>query len=151
MRLQEELQKVYMKPLLTHRVNMPGKDKKTPLSRTIFDRVEIALIQQFAGRILAEKMLLSAEGPVIIRVLDATPEVIKAEAVALENGHPLGRFVDLDVYDLRGISLSRTITGHEPRRCYLCDQPAQACVRAQRHSLEELLAVMADAVAVHRV
>lgn len=151
MRLQEELQKVYMKPLLTHRVNMPGKEKSTVLAQTIFDRMETALIQQFAGRILAEKMLLSAEGPVMIRVLDATPETLKAEAVALENEHPLGRFVDLDVYDLRGTGLSRTTTGHEPRRCYLCDQPAQACVRSRRHSLEELLTVIADAVAAHRV
>lgn len=145
--LQRELQKVYMKPLLVHRVNMPGQQKDTPLSQTIFNSVEAALKARFTGRIIAEKMLRSAEGPVMIRLLDGSPEVLKAEAMAVENEHPLGRFVDLDVYDLHGTSLSRNTAGHGPRLCYVCSRPAHVCARSQSHSLEELLEVMAQAVA----
>lgn len=140
--LQLELQKNYQKPLLTHRVNTPGKQKNTPVSQGIFDAVEVELNRRFSGKVLAERKLSSAEGPVMIRVMDMTPEVLKTEAIAIEDEHPLGRFVDLDVYDSNGISLSRSALGYGSRSCYLCHEPAHVCARAQRHRLEELLAVL---------
>lgn len=140
--LQQELLKVYQRPLLTHRVNMPGKEKNTPVSRGIFESVEKELNKRFADAVLAEKMLVTAEGPVMIRVLDMNPESLKNAAIALEDEHPLGRFVDLDVYTVFGESMSRTALGHESRKCYLCSAPAHECARSQKHSLEELLGVM---------
>lgn len=140
--LQAELQKIYRRPLLTHRVNTPGENKDTPVSRGIFNAVEAALQEHFGGRIIAEKMLLSAEGPVMIRVMDETPEALKAEATTLENTHPLGRFVDLDVYGLDGVSLSRSALGVGPRSCYVCSEPAHGCARSRRHPVSELLAAM---------
>lgn len=140
--LQQELQKIFQKPLLTHRVNTPGKIKDTPVSRGIFESVEIELKKRLKGTVLAEKMMISAEGPVMIRVVDMPPDALKAVAISIENEHHLGRFVDLDVYDLRGVSLSRSELGYDPRSCYVCSEPAHVCARSQRHSLEELLAVM---------
>lgn len=142
MSLQEELQKIHRKPLLVHRVNTPGKEKNTALSRGIFEAVESALQKAFGDRILTEKMLCSAEGPVMIRVMAESAAVLKAQAMAVEKDHPLGRFVDLDVYDLGGESLSRTAAGQEPRRCYLCGDPAHSCVRSQKHPTDALLAFM---------
>lgn len=140
--LQEELQEIHQRPLLVHRVNTPGKEKNNALSRGIFETVELALKKAFGDRVLAETMLLSAEGPVMIRVMAESAAVLKAQAMAVEEDHPLGRFVDLDVYDLGGASISRTVAGQEPRRCYLCGNLAHSCVRSQKHSTEKLLAFM---------
>ncbi len=144
--LQDELRKIYQKPIFTHRVNMPGRIKKTPISKGIFEAVEAELQKRLKDYVLVEKQLVSAEGYVMIRVVDMPLEALKTLAVSIENEHSLGRFVDLDVYGAAGKSLSREDLGHESRRCYICSAPAHECARAQRHRLDELLEVMERAI-----
>lgn len=139
---QQDLLALYGKPLLTHRVNTPGPDKNLPASLGIFNAVEAALAHRLQDAVLFEQRLDSAEGPVMIRVVDMTAEALKAAAISLEDTHPLGRFVDLDVYSIDGTSPSRTEMGYAARCCYLCDHPAHECARSRRHSLAELLEEM---------
>ena len=63
-------------------------------------------------------------------------ENFKKASVSIEENHPLGRFIDIDV-TLCGEekSLSRA----SMRKCFLCDNPAFVCGRAGTHSAEELL------------
>ncbi len=140
--LQEALLKTHGKALLTHRVNTPGEKKDTPVAHGIFEALESELIKQLSGHIVVERMLVSAEGPVMLRIVNLPPAILKELAIAIEQEHPLGRFVDLDVYNPAGESLSRTALGFEARSCFVCSAPAHACARSQRHPLDELLAVM---------
>lgn len=143
--LQQELLKSHQRPLLIHRVNTPGPHKNTTVSRGIFEMVEAALREQLGDEVLAEKMLSSAEGPIMLRVVESSAATLKEKMILLEDQLPLGRFVDLDVYDVSGLSLSRTQLGLSPRSCYICSAPAHECARSQRHSLEELLKVIENA------
>lgn len=142
--LQAELLKQYGKPLLVHRVNMPGIQKATPLSLGIFKTVEAERMTGFDDTTVYKKEFLSAEGPIIIRVMDMTAQELKALAVAIEEEHPLGRYVDLDVCAVSGEAVSRTDLGYGPRLCYLCGNPAHHCVRGAAHPYEELLQKMEE-------
>lgn len=68
-------------------------------------------------------------------------EDFKRTSVSIEENHPLGRFIDIDV----------TLCGEEKslnrasmRKCFLCDNPAFVCGRAGTHTAEELLDYFKD-------
>lgn len=67
---------------------------------------------------------------------------VKRTCCHIEDTHPFGRLMDLDVLEPveGGVApVSRDRIGLAPRRCLLCDRPARECMRAHRHSYEELL------------
>ena len=66
----------------------------------------------------------------------------------IEDTHPWGRLMDIDVLEADGESvrpISRTAVGLPERRCLLCDRPARECMRARTHSPEALQAAL-DAI-----
>lgn len=70
-------------------------------------------------------------------VFEMEPLELKRRATGIEDTHPLGRLMDLDVI-CQG-PLSRADIGLPPRKCLLCDNPARHCMRARAHTTEELL------------
>jgi holo-ACP synthase/triphosphoribosyl-dephospho-CoA synthase len=67
----------------------------------------------------------------------------------LEEEHPLGRLMDIDVVDEEGVLLSRSDFGLKKRRCLVCDAEAFVCARAQKHSYQELNAHIKTLVHKH--
>jgi holo-ACP synthase len=67
------------------------------------------------------------------------PLEVKVRTVEIENSHPLGRLIDIDVFKPDGIALSRTELGLSQRKCYLCNDVAHNCVRSHKHSTEEII------------
>lgn len=66
----------------------------------------------------------------------------------IEDTHPWGRLMDIDVLEADGESvrpISRTAVGLPERRCLLCDRPARECMRARTHTPEALQAAV-DAI-----
>lgn len=55
-----------------------------------------------------------------------------------EQTHPLGRFMDIDVFDADGNQIGREDLGIPPRKCLLCDSDARECYILRRHSTQEL-------------
>jgi len=67
---------------------------------------------------------------------------VKKVCCGIENDHPFGRLMDLDVLEPSGDSVapvSRDRVGEPPRRCLVCDRPARACMRARLHSIGEIV------------
>ena len=62
----------------------------------------------------------------------------KSICCGIEDTHPLGRLMDIDVITAEG-PLDRSAVGLEPRRCLLCSNSARYCMRARTHSTQELL------------
>lgn len=138
--LQEKLMDDFQNTLLCVRVNVPGVKKKTELSQGIFHVISKEIDELFRGRILKSHFNVGAEGPIELLVIDEKSDKVKRKTIQLEENHPLGRFVDIDVYDNKTReSLSRTSMGFAPRKCYICDKPACECVRNQSHSKEEII------------
>jgi holo-ACP synthase CitX len=65
--------------------------------------------------------------------------VVKKIACEVEETHPLGRLMDIDVFSADGGALSRESLGLPPRRCLLCENEVRYCMRARTHTREELL------------
>ena len=116
--------------------NLPGPDKNR--------REAFLLAGLFAPLLPAEGRreilrLSGADGPALLFVYDGiSPAALKASCVAREETHPLGRFVDLDVFGERGPSLSRK----DPRPCWMCGKPAHDCARSLAHPTSGLLALL---------
>ena len=85
------------------------------------------------------------------------PLECKLKCCGIEDGHPLGRLMDIDVLEPSGrsavpvmdidvmepsrqfaVPVGRDRIGRPGRLCLLCGQPARECMRARTHSLEEL-------------
>jgi holo-ACP synthase CitX len=67
---------------------------------------------------------------------------VKKACCGIENKHPYGRLMDLDVIEPTGETVapvSRDRVGEEPRRCLLCDRPARECMRAHTHGFGEIV------------
>ena len=61
---------------------------------------------------------------------------VKRACCRIEDTHPYGRLMDLDVLEPVGntvVPIGRDRVGEEPRRCLLCDRPARECMRAHAH------------------
>ena len=58
---------------------------------------------------------------------------VKKACCEIENEHPYGRLMDLDVLER---------VGEQPRRCLLCDRPARECMRAHTHTPAEISAAI---------
>lgn len=64
--------------------------------------------------------------------------MVKRQCCRIEDTHPLGRLMDVDVLSSEG-PVSRESLGIAPRKCLLCDREVRYCMRARTHTLAELL------------
>ena len=75
-----------------------------------------------------------ALGPFALFQAPLAAQEVKRLAMAVEQGEPAGRLLDLDVFDAAGRPVDRASLGLPPRSCLLCPEPAIACIRAGRHT-----------------
>lgn len=123
----------------------PGPLKDSLLTRRIFVsawRALTVLAQQQDWRVLAQEAFPLPTGCEGLMAVDLSAETVKDAALMLEMKHPLGRLWDIDVLDANGRLLSRRDVGLAPRRCLLCNRPANLCGRERTHSVDQLLAQM---------
>ena len=91
-----------------------------------------------AGECLVERDLNTGYEAYLITPLPLLEA--KRVAVDIEDTHPLGRLIDIDVIDAQGIPVSRDRVGGQPRRCLVCDHEARYCMRMRWHTQEEIWA-----------
>lgn len=126
-------------PILVVRTNYPGLDRDNNVTKGIVNCIKDEISISFPNNIIYNQLRFTAEGPIYIAVLRDTPTCIKEKAIKIEEEHPLGRLVDIDVYDSEGKGISRSELGYAMRKCYLCNDIAQCCVRSRKHSVEEVI------------
>ncbi len=71
----------------------------------------------------------------------ADGKALKEKAVNLEQTHPIGRFIDIDI-TLKGEE--KSLSRKDMRKCYLCDRPAFICGREKTHTTSQLLSFFND-------
>lgn len=137
-----ERQQVFLKnhpvPLIYLTLNIPGPDKLLPKVEKGFSlacrQVEETLAKN-GWTVPAFWSKVARTGCEACWSVDGPAAQIKVEMTRLEEAAPFGRLLDLDVLSPSGEKLAR----ETPRRCLLCQRPAQVCARSRAHSVEELL------------
>jgi len=126
-------------------VQLPGSEKRNPTSLAIARAALEAIREEFPERLVDEEKDLETgyEGYFVVPSASlgkagGIREEAKRRACRIEDTHPLGRLMDIDVIGPDG-PLSRASIGLPERRCLLCDKPARVCMRARSHTTEELL------------
>lgn len=119
-------------------LNIPGYEKTPPGSEALFLWAFTELKKLFSGLVtLVEEN--DALGPYAIMGLALEPQAAKQACIALESGEVFARLLDIDVYAADGRQIDRGSLGVPTRTCLLCAQPAVECIRAKRHSYEEVV------------
>ncbi|SPF32926.1 citrate lyase holo-(acyl-carrier protein) synthase [Candidatus Desulfosporosinus infrequens] len=140
----DELLKRYHTPLLVMRVNYPGLEKMNQLTVNIIEAMSPVVCTSLSNKICGKLLLRGPEGPILYVAVKEDVLALKMIAIKFEEKHPLGRCLDLDVYDLKGKSIGRQELGYPMRKCYLCEDYAHHCVRARRHSKLEVIAYIEE-------
>lgn len=98
--------------------------------------------------VLIEKLLVKEGFPIegreeldgadglTVYLLSKGDERLKRFCVELEETLPNGRLLDIDVTSKT--PLGRKELGLQPRKCFICQEPAAECVSAERHSRLEI-------------
>lgn len=133
---QRRLLERYGHSLVVVRANYPGNQKHTPDTFYVVETMK--QIIRSSTNVLHETSTTTSEGRVGYLILDENPMSLKQRMVDLEESHPLGRLVDIDILTLRK-AYHRSDLGMGMRKCFLCEEIAQVCVRSQRHPLHELI------------
>lgn len=119
-------------------VQLPGPVKRSRESLIIGQAGLAELLNKF-GSVLRHAHVRDLEtGYEAYMVVPMKARDVKRICCKIEDTHPLGRLMDIDVLD--GVEpLSRADLGLPARRCLLCENEARYCMRAQTHSTEQLL------------
>ncbi|MGL4607264.1 MAG: citrate lyase holo-[acyl-carrier protein] synthase [Eubacteriaceae bacterium] len=138
---QKSLNEKYGKTLVCFTLNIVGPVKSFLLADKTF----------VIGNLEINKFLKANNIPVITMekncnncgyesyfVLDADPYEVKKLMRNIEDGHPLGRIFDIDVFDSHLTKISREDIGVSQRRCLLCGESAFICGSTRKHGYEEL-------------
>ena len=123
-------------------VQFPGPVKRSRNSLIVGGAGLAALLDRF-GSVLSHVQVRDLPSGYEAYLLLPLPAVaVKRICCEIEQTHPLGRLMDIDVLTLEDgspVPLDRSSLGLGERTCLLCPQPARYCMRARTHSLEELL------------
>lgn len=125
--------------LISFTVVVPGAVKRSDdslaIARAGFDAIE----KEFGPHIVRSEVRDLATGFEALFSLDMDSSEAKTLAERIEDEHPLGRMMDIDIFSPGGILESRRHEGRPSRRCLLCGDDARICMRLQRHSVDDLL------------
>ncbi len=149
--------------LLCMTVQLPGAEKRNATSLKIARAGVEAIREAFSPEYEELRDLETGyEGYFLVSL--PAPDA-KRLACRIEDTHPLGRLMDIDVLVKQAEEnyflcsspknqfssvgcLSRSDIGLEPRKCLLCGNEVRYCMRAKTHTTEELLARIEEMVEV---
>ena len=122
--------------LLCMTVQLPGSEKRNETSLAIAKAGVKAVREAFEPEY--EELKDLETGYEAFFLVSLSGEEAKRAACHIEDTHPIGRLMDLDVVTSHGPA-GRESLGYKPRKCLLCDNEVRYCMRAKTHSKEELL------------
>ena len=132
----QELSKTYHN-LIVLKANTPGPDKNRYSSLFLIKQLNQVVERRFS---ISFKILKNSfDGPYYVYAIsnDISKDV-KLKLINIENSHPLGRYIDLDLY-VNSKMISREDFNIGLRNCMLCNHSAIDCMRNDRHTKEEIL------------
>jgi len=143
---QNELRGKYLCALISYTLNIAGPVKRFALGDRCFyegkKEIEKQLTRLTSGKIsclACSPCLTDAEtGLECLWVVDADAMKLKFAMAALEEWHPIGRLLDIDIIANDGEKISRGAVGLPERSCLVCAEPGGSCARNRAHPLDEI-------------
>lgn len=126
--------------LISFTVVIPGAVKRSDDSLAIARAGLDSIDRVFGQKIVERRESDLHTGFEALFSLDMDSSEAKTLAERIEDEHPLGRLMDIDVFRSDGMLESRRQEGRPSRRCLLCGDDARVCMRLRRHTVDELLA-----------
>lgn len=139
-RIQNNLMQTYNMPLLFMKVNYPCAMKNNKLTNCIAKEMDKLLTSIFEDSIEYKVFSNTAEGPIIMMIINEPTRKIKEIAIAIEDKHVLGKVIQIIIYDnVTGNALGREEIGERPKKCIICDNSAEECTLKRPHTKEEVI------------
>ena len=135
------------KSIIQLSVNMPGPDKCNESSLTLMQvGLDALAMSSSLTEICIENRLerCSALGPQSFVLTNQFSILVKIICLKIENTHPLGKYLDFDVFSENGKRITRVMMGLGARKCFICSRPAKVCAFRGRHSDKKLLMQLTD-------
>lgn len=114
------------------KANIPGSNKNIPHAALLVSYFSQIIKNQHCPNI---EMHGGFDGVWALGKVQSGEE-FKKIAVNIEEAHPIGRFIDIDVTLCRE---KKSLNRASLRKCFLCDNPAFVCGRTGIHTPQELL------------
>jgi len=127
--------------LISLSLNIPGHIKlshEAVVVHACAHKTVLETLETEGFELLFHESKVALTGAESFFVCAAKAKVLKVMTCKIENSHPLGRLMDIDVLDTTGSILSRSDLGLSKRQCFLCGDEAHTCARAQKHTYLEL-------------
>ena len=138
-RRQTQLIREFGRPLVSFSMNIPGPVKDSPIIRRGFRAGCKALEAELCEAVLLFREISeAATGCEAFYVVDMDPLALKARTAAIEDHHPLGRLLDLDVIGPDLCKLDREAVGGGSRNCLVCGAPGRGCASRRLHTVAQL-------------
>ncbi|WP_041960020.1 triphosphoribosyl-dephospho-CoA synthase CitG [Sulfurospirillum arsenophilum] len=138
--------------LISLSINIPSSIKLSHEAIVVHECAHqsiLSMLEEERIELLTFESKIAPTGAESLFTCKAEAKILKAFTCKLENTHPLGRLMDIDVLDFRGEVLSRSALGFAKRQCFVCGDEAQLCARAQKHTYRELTLHINALVAEH--
>ncbi|MCP4049208.1 MAG: hypothetical protein GY730_00665 [bacterium] len=121
---------------ITFNLNIPGYPKSSEYIKKAFVLLaeEVKMFFSTFFKVEEETGVDEAGHYMFIPVKEEDLKKLKKAALEFEENHVLGRLCDIDIYEKIGSSVS----GSKKKKCFLCNEQAQICIKRKEHSIEEL-------------
>lgn len=130
----------FNEPVVTMRANYPGVNKMNKSTEFIVKEVSVNFEGVFGKKILYKEYYETPEGPSIFYVVKGDSKTLKENSIFIEENHGIGRFIDIDIYDVNDdYRTTRMDLAYKPRNCFICNKPASICSKDENHTEEELI------------
>ena len=133
-------------------VVLPGPVKRDARSLKVAEAGVEALHAAFSP--VHEELLDLETGFEGYFVVEGDLLAVKKTCCRIENRHPYGRLMDLDVLEPLGetvVPVSRDRVGEPPRRCLVCGRPARECMRSRLHSFREIVQIIDKIIGIGEI
>jgi holo-ACP synthase/triphosphoribosyl-dephospho-CoA synthase len=134
-------------PCVSLSLNVPGFPKSNPIVKTFFASCLRDLkytLKAYQVDIIDKDAIETGDAAGDFFLIPFSPGALNLQAIKLicedfEQNHPLGRFIDADVNDQQG----NTVSSGKSKLCFFClERPAIECRRENVHDAEELRSFM---------
>lgn len=123
--------------IVSLRLNIVGGEKNVLNLQWVLWEIDQQIKMQLDASIISRNLYESLDGRYILYTIKGDVKTIKNIMIDIESMSPIGRIVDIDVYN--DTPISRTDLNKPKRKCIICESDADLCVRSKKHSKEDVM------------